>query len=183
MPRTTPTHFCKKRPVSNSAASSWSCLLGEPSVPWNREKTDSLAQVITEARPRYHLYIQMILLALALQGLAGEQPYTFPRKSQLSNQPVILSIRARIGACRQCVVAVGLCLYRSWSEELSRALVLCPARSSRTIIGSLWPCAAALWSTQACARRAEWRRFECIPLCCIIKQNSASRDTEELHVE
>ena len=30
--------------------------------------------------PRYHLYIQMILLALALQGLAGEQPYTFPRK-------------------------------------------------------------------------------------------------------
>ena len=150
MPRTTPTHFCKKRPVSNSAASSWSshahgmsCLLGEPSVPWNREKTDSLAQVITEARPRYHLYIQMILLALALQGLAGEQPYTFPRKSQLSNQPVILSIRVRIGACRQCAVAVGLCLYRSWSEELSRALVLCPARSSRTIIGSLWPCAAA----------------------------------------
>ena len=40
--------------------------------------------------PRYHLYIQMILLALALQGLAGEQPYTFPRKSQLSNQPGIL---------------------------------------------------------------------------------------------
>jgi len=40
----------------------------------------------------------MILLALALKGLAGEQPYTFPRKSQLRNQPGILSIRARIGA-------------------------------------------------------------------------------------
>ncbi|VUX56143.1 protein of unknown function [uncultured Woeseiaceae bacterium] len=32
----------------------------------------------------------MILLALALQGLAGEQQYTFSRKSQLSNQPGIL---------------------------------------------------------------------------------------------
>ena len=146
-------------------------------------KSNRSAKRRRQSCPRYHLFIQMILLALALQGLAGEQPYTFPRKSQLSNQPGILSIGARIGARRQCAVAVGLCLYRRWSEELSRALVLCPARSSRTIIGSLWPCAAALWSMQACARRAEWRRVECIPLCCIIKRISASRDTEELHVE
>ncbi len=135
-----------------------------------------------KASPRYHLYIQMILLALALQGLAGEQPYTFPRKSQLSNQPGILSIRARIGARRQCAVAVGLCLYRRWSEELSRALVLCPATSSRTIIGSWWPC-AALCSMQASARRAALRRVECFSLCCFFKRILASRDTEELHVE
>ena len=29
-------------------------LLSEPSIPWNREQTDSLTQVITEACPRYH---------------------------------------------------------------------------------------------------------------------------------
>ena len=156
---------------------------------WAEERSDdgsktreSLGSDSSQSCPRYHLYIQMILLALALQGLAGEQPYTFPRKSQLSNQPGILSIRARIGARRQRAVAVALCLYRRWSEELSRALVLCPARSSRTIIGSWWRC-AALCSMQASARRAAWSRFECFPLCCLFQRTSASRDTEESHVE
>ena len=89
---------------------------------------------------------------------------------------------ARIGALRQRAVAVGPCLYRRWSEELRRALVLCPARSSRTIIGSWWPCAASL-SIQASARRAAWRRFECFPLCCFFKRTLASRNMEEAHVE
>jgi len=79
-------------------------------------------------------------------------------------------------------VAVGLCLYRRWSEESSRALVLCPVRRLRTIIGSWWSC-AALRSMQASARRAAWRRFECFPLCCFFQRTSASMDTEESHVE
>ena len=55
------THICKKRIVSARASKSqrddifqMSCLLSELSVSWNREQTDSPAQVITEAGPRFN---------------------------------------------------------------------------------------------------------------------------------
>ena len=49
-------------------------LLSEISVSWNREQTDSLAQVITEAGPRYHFYMQRTRFGRVLLRSGSERP-------------------------------------------------------------------------------------------------------------